>query len=129
MRLTRDPDTLSRVLEKSSGSASALANWADHMAIAHSGRSQSVMGGSRVPPFPSLERRLAVLGRLGATLTRAPARMPLKTWLFAVPLLAIAGWLMLSVLPLMAFVSVALSMLLTGLPVGALHALLRWIGS
>jgi hypothetical protein len=52
----------------------------------------------------------------------------LKTLLMIVPLFSIAGVLMIVLLPLLAYVSAALSMLFTGLPVGIVHVLLRWIG-
>jgi hypothetical protein len=79
--------------------------------------------------FPSLDRRLAALRKLGATLTRAPKQpIPLKTLFIIVPLLSVAGVLMIVLLPMLAYVSAALSMLFTGLPVGILHVLLRWIG-
>lgn len=128
VKLTRDPDTLGRALEKlSTTGTGALARWADHLAIAHSGHSKSFMGGM-VPLFPSLDRRLAALQKLGATLKRAPEKIPLKTLLIIVPLFSVAGALMLILLPLLAYVSAALSMLFTGLPVGIVHVLLRWIG-
>jgi Zn-dependent protease with chaperone function len=129
VQLTRDPDTLGRALEKLSAAGSGtLARWADHLAIAHAGHSKSFMG-AMVPMFPSLDRRLAALRKLGATLTRAPKQpIPLKTLFIIVPLLSVAGVLMIVLLPMLAYVSAALSMLFTGLPVGILHVLLRWIG-
>jgi Zn-dependent protease with chaperone function len=129
VQLTRDPDTLGRALEKLSAAGSGtLARWANHLGIAHSGHAKSFMG-AMVPMFPSLDRRLAALRKLGATLTRAPKQpIPLKTLLIIVPLLSIAGVLMIVLLPLLAYVSAALSMLFTGLPVGIVHVLLRWIG-
>ena len=128
VQLTRDPDTLGRALEKLSGTASALAPWADHLAIANSGRSRSMMGGGMMPMFPSLERRLQALHKLGAMLTRAPNRIPLTTVLIFAPLYFILGILFLILLPMLAYVSAAMSLLFTALPVGILHALLRAIG-
>ena len=85
-----------------------------------------MIDGSVVPMLPSVERRMAALRRLGATIAPA-ARAPMPAWAIALtaPLAAIAAALMATVVVLLVWVSVMLSMLFTLLPGGVLHALLR----
>jgi Zn-dependent protease with chaperone function len=127
VRLTRDPDTLGHALQKMGGGGTIDA-WTDHLSVSHRGAGSKF--GMMVPMFPSLERRLTALQKLGSTVTfkREPRRLPLGATILIGVLSSIAGILGLVVLPLLAWVSVALSMLFLGMPVGVLHVLLRWLG-
>lgn len=130
VRLTRDPNTLSEALQKIDGAGGGgdIASWAAHMAVAlrSSGRSR-MLGISPVPMFPAIHRRLRELEKLGAAPVKRPPPRPVGQ-LFMMALVGVVlGGLVLLVLPLLLFVSIALSMLFLGLPVGILHALLRWI--
>ncbi|MEP7247340.1 MAG: M48 family metalloprotease, partial [Gammaproteobacteria bacterium] len=81
VRLTRDPNTLGEALEKMSaaGAGSAFAPWTAHLSVVPLGKSQTkLLGGGVVPMFPSLERRLRSLGKLGAHVTGTPRQIPLK---------------------------------------------------
>jgi Zn-dependent protease with chaperone function len=131
VRLTRDPDTLSGALEQMSRQRStALAPFAAHMSlVGHSSRERGVFSGSAVPMFPSIDRRLRALGTMGAHITRAVRpTMPVGFWLIVGPLLALLAVLVAMLFPLLIWLSLALTMLFTGLPFGILHALLRWLG-
>ena len=129
VRLTRDPDALSKALEKMSGSGEPLAAWASHLSIVQSGGNRTgVLGASFVPMFPSIERRLAALAKLGAHLSHAPRHMPRRLVLILAPLFAVAGLLMIFAMCLLIFLSTALTMLFTGLPFGVIHLLLRSLG-
>jgi Zn-dependent protease with chaperone function len=131
VRLTRDPDTLAGALNKVTGARGApLAPWAAHMSVAdHSGHQAGVFGSSAVPMFPSVDRRLRALGAMGAHITRAARpQMPLRAWLFIAPLLAIMAVLVAMLFPLLIWLSLALTMLFTGMPFGIVHVLLRWLG-
>ena len=129
VRLTRDPDTLAGALEKmNEGSSTALAPWAAHMSIVGHGVVQRGVFGSSVPMFPSIDRRLHALGGMGAHVTRAPRKMPLRIVLIIAPLLAIVAVLVAIMLPLLIWLSLALTMLFGGIPFGILHSLLRWLG-
>jgi Zn-dependent protease with chaperone function len=131
VRLTRDPDTLAGALNKvTDARGTPLAPWAAHMSVAdHSGHQAGVFGSSAVPMFPSVERRLRALGAMGAHITRAArAQMPLRAWLIIAPLLAIMAVLVAMLFPLLIWLSLALTMLFTGMPFGIIHVLLRWLG-
>ena len=130
VRLTRDPDTLARALEKLSaaGGGAPLGRWAAHLAVAAGPSSRGLMAGSFVPMLPSADQRLRALRRLGATLTRATEQLPLKKRVIVSVLLGVVGLLTAVLLPLLVWVSAALSVLFLGLPVSIVHALLRWIG-
>ena len=127
VRLTRDPDTLSHALQKLGGGGT-IDSWADHLSVSQRGAGGKF--GTMVPMFPSLERRLTALQKLGSTVTfkREPRRLSLGMTIVVGVLLSIAGGLGAILLPMLAWVSVALSMLFLGLPVGALHVFLRWVG-
>lgn len=63
-------------------------------------------------------------------LTRvAPARVPLRTLLIATPLCVILGALVAMLLALLVYLSLAVSLLVTGTSVGLVHVVLRWLGS
>jgi Zn-dependent protease with chaperone function len=131
VRLTRDPDTLAGALDKVTGARGApLAPWAAHMSVAdHGGHQAGVFGSSAVPMFPSIDRRLRALGAMGAHITRtARPQMSLRAWLFIAPLLAILAVLVAILFPLLIWLSLALTMLFTGMPFGIVHVLLRWLG-
>jgi hypothetical protein len=131
VRLTRDPDTLAGALEQMTNQRSApLAPWAAHMSVTdHQGRQRGVFGGSAVPMFPSIERRVRALGSLGAHITRAASpKIPVKIWLIATPLLAILVVCVGMLLPLLVWLSLALTGLFGGIPFGIAHMLLRALG-
>jgi hypothetical protein len=87
-----------------------------------------LLGGSVVPAFPATDRRLRALAALGADAAPAPRRLPLAKLAIIAPLCVLVAVLMVVVLGLLVWLSVALSMMFLGLPFGALHLLLRWIG-
>ncbi len=128
VRLTRDPNTLSEALEKMGGADSAIAPWAAHLSVVSAPGARGLMSNSAVPMFPSLDRRLRALGTMGAHLTQAPKKMPLKLVLIVTPLFAIVGVLAGCVLCLLAWVSIPLTALFMGIPFAIVHLLLRWIG-
>jgi Zn-dependent protease with chaperone function len=128
VRLTRDPNTLSEALEKMSGADSVIAPWAAHFSVTSRSGTRGLMSNSAVPMFPSLDRRLAALAKLGAHLTQAPKKMPLKFVLIATPLFVIVGVLAAIAMFLLAWVSIPLSALFLGIPFAIVHLLLRWIG-
>ena len=80
-------------------------------------------------PYPSLRTRIERLNALGACVEppAATAMNPLW-WLLIVPLAAVMLVLVGLLMVLGTFVSVALNLLFLGLPVGALHVLLRSLG-
>ena len=129
VRLTRDPDTLAHALEKlsSKGGGTPIGQWAAHLAVA-SGPAVRGLTAGFVPMLPSADQRLRALRKLGATLTRATRRIPLRTLVIVSVLFSIVGALTAVLLPLLVYVSAALSMLFLGLPVAVLHVLLRWLG-
>lgn len=127
VRLTRDPDTIGGALQKISGGG-VLSTWASHLSVS-AASTRSFLGGTAVPMFPSLERRLRALQKLGATLKpRETIRQPLKITVLIAVLYSIVLVLVGVLLPMLVMVSMMLSMLFLGLPVGILHVLLRWIG-
>jgi hypothetical protein len=131
VRLTRDPDTLARALEQVTAARGApLAPWAAHMSVAdHSGQQAGVFGRNALPMFPSIDRRLRALGAMGAHITRAARpQISLRTWLIIAPLLAVLAVLVAILFPLLIWVSLALTMLFSGIPFGIVHVLLRWLG-
>jgi Zn-dependent protease with chaperone function len=131
VRLTRDPDTLAGALEQMTKQRSApLAPWAAHMSVTdHKGRQSGVFGGSAVPMFPSIDRRLRALMTMGAHITLAASpKIPLKIWLIATPLVAILVACVGVMLPLLVWLSLALTGLFGGIPFGIVHMILRALG-
>jgi hypothetical protein len=128
VRLTRDPDSLASALGRM-GSGAALAPWMAHLSVVSGDQRGDLLGGSVVPMFPSLERRLRALRRLGASV-QVKVRKPLDWRLiaFGVPLGMILIILVAIVLVLLSYVSIPLSMLFTGIPFAVLHVLLRALG-
>lgn len=129
VRLTRDPDALAHALEKMSGAGAPLTPWTAHLSVIQTAVARSgPLGASAVPMFPSVDRRLRALAKLGAHVSRPPRRMPLPLVLILAALCAVVGVLIALVLYLLVILSMALTMLFTGLPFGILHLLLRWLG-
>jgi hypothetical protein len=91
-------------------------------------RGASLFGNSMVPAFPAVDRRLRALAALGAAAAPPPKRMSPAMLAMIVPLSLLVAVLLAVALGLLVWLSVALSMMFLGLPFGALHLLLRWIG-
>jgi Zn-dependent protease with chaperone function len=131
VRLTRDPGTLAGALEQMTHARGApLAAWAAHMSVAGEGRRQSgIFGANAVPMFPSIERRLRALAKMGAQVQpTARRKMPLYALLIIGPLLTLMVFLVAALFPLLILLSMMLTMLFTGLPFAVLHLLLRFLG-
>jgi Zn-dependent protease with chaperone function len=131
VRLTREPDALAQALGSSGGGSSPLplGAWGAHLCVVRPAVPRSgMLGGSVVPAFPAVDRRLRALVVLGASNAPAPAKIPVGKLALIIPLLIVAGGLMCIVLALLIYVSAALSAMFLGLPFGALHLLLRAIG-
>jgi hypothetical protein len=127
VRLTRDPDGLARALAQMGGGVT-FAPWAAHLAVAESHARGTWLGNSIMPMIPSASRRMRALQRLGAHVAPLPSGFPKPLLAIMIPLAAVAGMLMPVAIVLTAWLCVALSMILTGLPVSMLHYLLRWLG-
>jgi len=89
-----------------------------------------VMGGTSslrvASPYPTLRQRIERLNALGAQVTPPPAAaVNVLLWVLLSPLLFALVLLLGMLVYLGTFVSIALNMLFLGLPVGALHLLLR----
>ena len=67
VRLTRDPNTLAEPLENMQGSSSVFAPWAAHLSVVSRPGARGLMSNSAVPMFPSIDRRLAALGKMVLT--------------------------------------------------------------
>jgi Zn-dependent protease with chaperone function len=129
VRLTREPNALAGALGKLGGGDSPLGAWGAHLCVVRPAvRGVGLFGRSMVPAFPAIDRRLRALGTLGADGAPAPKRIPLATLAIIVPLSLVVAGLLVVALGLLVWLSVALSMMFLGLPFGALHLLLRWIG-
>jgi Zn-dependent protease with chaperone function len=125
VRLTREPDGLSSaLLALNSANTSLLSGaWASHLCVVASQGSRMV-----VPIFPSVERRISALVRMGASQQALPAPPPASPlWaklLIGVLLVVLAG-LMAMLIPLLVLVSTMMTGMFTILPTAFLHALLR----
>jgi Zn-dependent protease with chaperone function len=132
VRLTRDPDTLAGALKtlESADSSPSFASWAAHFSVVNPARTRDsgFMGGSIVPLFPSVARRLRALRKMGAHVTLQTHRLPPALVAVFVLLAAFLGGLMALAAGLLAYVSIPLSALFLGIPFAIIHALLRWIG-
>jgi len=129
VRLTPDPDALAHALEKMSGAGAPLTPWTAHLSVIQTAVARSgPLDASAVPMFPSVDRRLRALAKLGAHVSRPPRRMPLPLVLVLAALSAVVGVLIALVLYLLVALSTALAMLFTGLPYAIIHLLLRWLG-
>jgi Zn-dependent protease with chaperone function len=128
--LTRDPDALAGALTAIAGRPQAIQAWAAHLAVAPGPSGQGgPFGPAMVPIFPSQQKRLAALTRMGAHVAQTPARgAPWPAVLVLAVLATILAGLIGVVVYLLVIVSAALSGLFTVVPAALLHALLRSIG-
>jgi Zn-dependent protease with chaperone function len=129
VRLTREPNALAEALCKIGGGESPLGVWGAHLCVVRPEvRHGGLFSSSVVPAFPATDRRLRALTAMGAVAAPAAKRMPPATLAIVVVLSVVVAALLAVVLGLLVWLSVALSMMFLGLPFGALHVLLRWIG-
>jgi hypothetical protein len=131
VRLTRDPDALAKGLQHLGGGEghTPMGTWGAHLCVVRPVvRGGGLFGGSVVPAFPALDRRLRALGVLGAGNIPAPKGMRPGQLAIVVPLMILATGLMGTVLVLLVWLSAALSAFFLGLPFGVIHLLLRAIG-
>jgi Zn-dependent protease with chaperone function len=126
LQLTRDPDALAGALQAlaTAPTAGAVPAWAAHMALAEA-RLKGGMLGSQISLFPSLARRLKALGVMGAHVTLRVPRLPTWIWLMGAPVAALIAVLLAIAMYLLILVSIALSLIFTGLPTAILHFILR----
>ena len=127
MQLTRDPDALAGALMKLNGAATGevLPAWTTHMSLTQSARRGGLLSGSSVPMFPSIERRLQALAKMGATVTIAVRQVPPWVWLVGIPVGLLLAGLLGTVMFLLIWLSVALSGMFTWVPAAIIHAILR----
>jgi len=129
VRLTREPNALAAALSRIGDGETPLGVWGAHLCVVRPAtRSGGLLGSSIVPAFPATDRRLHSLAVLGADAAPAVKSLPLAKLAIIVPLCLLVGILLAAVLGLLVWLSVGLSMMFLGLPFGALHLLLRWIG-
>lgn len=126
VRLTREPDGLSAALSALSQANTFLLSsvWASHLCVIAPQQTAGMM----VSVFPSVERRLAALVRMGASkqpLAAPPPAAPLWAKLLVGGLLVVMVGLVAVLLPLLVMASTMLTMLFTIMPIAILHALLR----
>jgi Zn-dependent protease with chaperone function len=131
VRLTRDPDTLGQALQKiaAGGSRATLAPTVAHLSIVQPDSGIAGILGGVVPMFPSLARRLRAMATLGAHLDREPERLPRRTVVIITAAIGVTAPLVLLVVALLAYLSLAVSLFATGMTVGLAHVTLRWLGS
>lgn len=127
MQLTRDPDALAGALLKlnTAVTSGALPAWMTHMSLSHSRTRGGILSGSSVPMFPSIERRLKALAKMGATITLQERVIPSWVWAVGIPLGLLVAGLMGTAIVLLVWLSVALSGIFTWLPASLIHAVLR----
>lgn len=125
VRLTREPDGLSAALSALSRANTSLLSsaWASHLCVVAPQQAAGMM----VSIFPSLERRLAALVRMGASNQPlvVPTAAPLWAKLLVGGLLVVMAGLVAVLLPLLVMASTMLTMLFTIMPIALLHAVLR----
>lgn len=131
VQLTRDPDGLAGALAAIEHRFTAITPWTAHLAVAadRSG-ANGPFGQSLVPIFPSVQKRVAALNRMGAHTSlqpKPPLPKPLAI-LFGIAI-AIGAVLMSIVVFLLVVVSTAISGLFTIFPAALVHFLLRWAAS
>jgi len=122
VRLTRDPDALAAALVAidNTGSSTPIAAWAGHLCAVDTGVKQdgALLGGSYVPIFPPLQRRLKALVRMGADPARISTaggrRQPILLRLLLAALIGLVGILLCVASTLLVWVSLAISGLFTG---------------
>jgi Zn-dependent protease with chaperone function len=132
VRLTRDPDALAgalNVLARFRG-ARETASWAGHLSVIDPGSREDagLLGESFVSIFPSPERRIEALVKLGAdarSLSRRRSRLPLPVLVVLAGLGVIMAALLGTAVVLLVEVSAALSGLFTLVPAALLHHILR----
>ncbi len=129
VQLTRDPDGLARALADVGDRPGGIAPWTAHLAVAAGGAGAlGPFGTALVPIFPTPEKRVAALVRMGAHVALEPKpRVPWPLVVVFAVLLSIFAALMGVVVYLLAIVSAALSGLFTVVPAALLHLLLRWL--
>jgi hypothetical protein len=125
VQLTRDPQSLSDALCQL-GNGGGFPAWCSHMLVAGAAGRGGLLSGSTVPMHPAHDKRLKALARMGATVTLSPPRsMPLWVKL----LIAVAGVVVVSLMSVVVYLLVILSLAFSGLftllPAILLHALLR----
>ena len=131
VRLARDPDALEQALRRlSGGGEQPFSPWVAQLCVVaplqwHSG----FLGGSIVAPIPSLERRLRALGALGGGISAPRRRISPQMIILLAPLVLCALALSAVAIYLLVMLSFGLSALLLGLPFGAIHMTLRWLGN
>jgi Zn-dependent protease with chaperone function len=128
VRLTRDPDTLASALEKlmRATARERFAGSTEHLAVvATSGAPSGIGGGSIVPMFPAIRRRLRALTRLGAHVAIAPARLGPVFWLLILPLIVLFALLLVALMFGMVVLAALTSAGLTWVPLAFVHLLLR----
>lgn len=127
MQLTRDPDALAGALMKlgSAATEGVVPAWTTHMSLTQNRVRSGLLSGSSVPMFPSIERRLKALGRMGATVTITERQVPLWAWLVGIPIGLLLAGLLGTAMFLLVWISVALSGMFTWLPASLIHAILR----
>lgn len=126
VRLTREPDGLSGALSALSHANTSLLSsaWANHLCVV--APQQEV--GMIVSVFPSVEKRLVALIRMGANkqlLTVPQSASPLWVKALIGSLLVVMAALIAVLLPLLVMASAMLSIFFTIIPVAILHTLLR----
>jgi Zn-dependent protease with chaperone function len=125
VRLTREPDGLSAALSALSHANTSLLSsaWASHLCVV----APQQAAGMIISVFPSVERRLAALVRMGASKqpVAVPTASPLWAKLLVGGLLVVMTGLVAVLLPLLVMASTMLTMLFTIMPIAILHALLR----
>ena len=126
VRLTREPDGLSAALSALSHANTSLLSsvWASHLCVV----APQQAAGMIVSVFPSVERRLAALVRMGASnqpLVVSPPVAPVWATLLVGSLLVVMAGLVAVLLPLLVMASTMLTMLFTIMPIAILHAVLR----
>jgi Zn-dependent protease with chaperone function len=130
VRLTRDPDALASALAAIADRPQGIQAWVAHLAVAAGPPGQDgPFGAGMVPIFPSPQKRLAALGRMGAHVSQPSGHgLPWPAALVLAVLASILAALMCVVVYLLVIVSAALSGFFTLVPAALLHALLRSIG-
>lgn len=130
VRLTRDPDAVAGGLQTIAGNdRTAFAPLVSHLSIVDGGtRNKGIFTSSWVAMFPSLLKRLKALVIMGASVeVRQPPAMAPAVKLFITGAVLIVAPLLALVAVLLTGVSVAMAMIFTGMPVGIVHVLLRWL--
>jgi Zn-dependent protease with chaperone function len=126
VRLTREPDGLSAALSALSHANTSLLSsaWANHLCVVAPQQEMGVI----VSVFPSVEKRLVALIRMGANkqlLTVPQSASPWWVKALIGSLLVVMAALVAVLLPLLVMASAMLSIFFTIIPVAIVHTLLR----